>query len=122
MKYEGVPIDWCSQLYVGDIDIKFENVVVSQISHENKYEYLVVANEEPRSTSPSPRELQQVDQIKKKDEEEVPQQEPIFLKGSLKMSEMNIHEALSIPNDTKALVSNSCWKFYSLEDPSLKTF
>ena len=34
------------------------------------------------------------------------------------MSEMNIHEALSILHDTQALVSNSCWKFSSLEEPS----
>ena len=31
---------------------------------------------------------------------------------------MDIHEALSILHDTKALVSNSCWKISSLEDPS----
>ena len=31
---------------------------------------------------------------------------------------MDIHEALSILHDTKALVSNSCWKFSSLEEPS----
>ena len=47
-------------------------------------------NEEPRSTSPSPLELQEVDQIKKKEEEEVHSHEPSF-EGSLKMSEMNIH-------------------------------
>ena len=34
------------------------------------------------------------------------------------MSEMNIHEALIILNDTKALVSNYCWKASSLEEPS----
>ena len=34
------------------------------------------------------------------------------------MSEMDIHEALSILHDTKALVSNSCWKVSSFEDPS----
>ena len=34
------------------------------------------------------------------------------------MSEMDIHEALSILHDTKALVSNSCWKISSLEEPS----
>ena len=68
---EGVPTDGCSQIYVGDIDIIFENVVARKIYHENKYEYLVVTNEEPRSTSPSPLELQEVDQIKKKEEEEV---------------------------------------------------
>ena len=31
---------------------------------------------------------------------------------------MNIHEALSILNDTKSLVSNYCWKYSSLEDSS----
>ena len=34
------------------------------------------------------------------------------------MSEMNIYESLSIINETRALVSNFCWKFSSLEDPS----
>ena len=34
------------------------------------------------------------------------------------MSEGNIHESLRILNDTKALVSNSCWKVSSLEEPS----
>ena len=68
---EGVPTDGCSQLYVGDMEIIFENVFASQIYHEHKYEDLVAYNEEPRSTSPTPRELQEVDQIKKKEEEEV---------------------------------------------------
>ena len=65
---EGVPTDGCSQLYVSDIEIKFENFVASQISHEHKYECLLETNEEPRSTSPSPLELQEVNQIKKKEE------------------------------------------------------
>ena len=34
------------------------------------------------------------------------------------MSEMDIHEALSILHDTEALVSNYCWRATSLEDPS----
>ena len=34
------------------------------------------------------------------------------------MSEMDIQEALSILHDTQALVSNSCWKVSSLEEPS----
>ena len=108
LNFEGVPIDGYSQLYVGDIDIIFENFVAIQSSHKHEDEYLVTDNEKPRSTSPSPLELQEVDQIKKKEEEEVPQQEPIFLEGYLMISEMNIYEALSILNDTKSLVSNSC--------------
>ena len=75
---EGVPTDGCSQLYVGDIEIRFQNVATCQISNNHEDEYLVIDNEEPRSTSPSPLELQEVDQIKKKDEEEAPEQEPIF--------------------------------------------
>ena len=63
MKYEGVPNDGCSQLYVSDIEIRFENIVTIQISHEPKDEDLLAAKEEPRSTSPSPLELQGVDQI-----------------------------------------------------------
>ena len=63
---EGVPTGGFSQLYVGDIEIIFQNVVASQISHEHKDEDLVVANKEPRSTSTSPLELQEFDQIKKK--------------------------------------------------------
>ena len=30
---------------------------------------------------------------------------------------MDIHEALIILHDTKALMSNSCWKISSLEEP-----
>ena len=60
MNYEGVPIDGCSQLYVGDIEIRFENVVSLQISHEHKDEDLVAAEEETRPTSPSPLELHEV--------------------------------------------------------------
>ena len=36
LNYEGEPIDGCSQLYVGDIDIIFENVDASLISHNNE--------------------------------------------------------------------------------------
>ena len=41
LNYEGVPNDGCSQIYVGDIEIRFEKVVAIQISHEHKDEYLV---------------------------------------------------------------------------------
>ena len=44
--------------------------------------------------------------------------EPHFLEGSLKMNEKKIREALSIIHDTQALVSNSCWRATSLEEPS----
>ena len=71
---EGVTTDGCLQLYVDDIDITSKNVAAIQIYHEHKYEDLVAANEEPRLTSPSPLELQEVDQIKNKEEEEVSQQ------------------------------------------------
>ena len=57
-------------------------------------------NEEPRSTSPSPLELQEVDQIKKKKEEEVHSHEQSLIDGSLKMSERDIQEALRILHDT----------------------
>ena len=33
---EGVPINGCSQLYVGDIEIRFENVSARKIYHEHK--------------------------------------------------------------------------------------
>ena len=36
----------------------------------------------------------------------------------LKMNEKKIQEALIILNDTQALVSNSCWRDTSLEEPS----
>ena len=68
---EEVPNDGCTQIYVGDIEIKLENIASIQISHKHEDEYLVKTNEEPISTSPSPLELQEVDQIKKKEEEEV---------------------------------------------------
>ena len=45
-------------------------------------------------------------------------QEPNFLEGSLNMNENKIQEALIILNGTQALVSNSCWRATSLEDPS----
>ena len=45
-------------------------------------------------------------------------QEPQFLEGSLKMNEKKIQEALSILHDTQELVSNSCWRATSLEEPS----
>ena len=119
LNYEGVPNYGCSQLYVGDIEIKYENVDAIQISHENKYEDLLAENEEPRSTSPSPLGgLQGVDQIQNEEEEEVHSHGPSFIEGSLKMSERDIQESLSILHDTQALVSNSCWRATSLEEPS----
>ena len=42
---EGVPNGGCPQIYVGDIEIRFENVFSRQIYHENKVEYLEVASE-----------------------------------------------------------------------------
>ena len=38
LNYEGLPTDGCSHLYVGDIEINFESVSVSQIyvKHENE--------------------------------------------------------------------------------------
>ena len=109
--YEGEPTDGCSQFYVRDIDIRFGNVVASLISHKHEDEYIVTYNGEQISTSPLPLELQEVDQIKKKEEEEVHSHEPSFIEGSFKMSEMDIHEALSVLHDTKALVSNSSGRF-----------
>ena len=41
---EGVPTDGCSQLYVGDIVIIFDNFDAIQISHEHEDEYLVAGN------------------------------------------------------------------------------
>ena len=117
LNYEGIPIDGCSQLYVGDIDIRFESVNARQSYHEHEYEYLVVVNEEPISIFLSPLELQEVDQIKKKEEEKVCSHEPSFIEVFLKMSEMNIHEDLILLNGTKALVSNSCYNISSLEYP-----
>ena len=42
---EGVPTDGCLQLYVGDIEIRFENFVAIKSSHNHEYEYLVTDNE-----------------------------------------------------------------------------
>ena len=58
---EGVPTDGCSHLYVGDIEIRFENVFTRKISHKHEDEDLVTDKEEPRSAFPSPLELQEVD-------------------------------------------------------------
>ena len=41
LNYEGVPTDGCSQLYVGDIEIRFQNVAASQISSKLENKYLV---------------------------------------------------------------------------------
>ena len=90
MNYEGVPTDGFSHLYVGDIEINFKSVVVSQnyIKHEN--EDLVEVEEETISTSPSPLDLHEVGPRNKEEYEEVHLQEPHFLEGSLKMNENNI--------------------------------
>ena len=118
LNYEGVPTDGCSHLYVGDIDIAFESVSARQSSIKHENEYLVAVEEETISTSPSPLELHEVGPCKKEEDEEVHLQEPHFLEGSLNMNEKKIQEALSILHDTQALVSNSCWRATSLEEPS----
>ena len=48
LNYEGVPTDWCSLLYVGDIEINFESIVASQNSIKPENEYLVAVEEETR--------------------------------------------------------------------------
>ena len=75
-------------------------------------------NENPISTSPSPLELQEVGPSKMEEDEKVYSQEPHFIERSLKMNENKIQESLIILHDTKALVSNSCWRDTSLEEPS----
>ena len=90
LNYERVPTDGWSQLYDGSIEIRFQNVVASKISHEHKYEEIVVAHEEPSSTSPSPLELQELSPRKREEYEEVSFQETHFLEGSLNMNENNI--------------------------------
>ena len=45
LNYEGEPTDGCSQLHVGDIEIRFENFAARKIYHQHKDEDLVVANE-----------------------------------------------------------------------------
>ena len=118
MNFEGAPTDWFSQIYVGEIEIRLENIYAIQIYHKHEYEDLVSDKQELILSSPSPLQLQEVDQIKKKEEEEVQSHEPYLIEWYLNMMEMNIHEALSILHDTKSLVSNSCWKVSSLEEPS----
>ena len=111
---EGVPTDGCSQLYVGDIYIIFQNVAASHNSIKDENEYLVAVEEETRSTSPSPLELHEVGPSKKEEYGEVHLQEPHFVEGSLKMNEKKIQESLSILHDTQALASNSYWRATSL--------
>ena len=65
LNYEGVPIDGCSQLYVGDIDIRFQNVAAIQNSINNENEDAVAVEEEIRSTSPSPLEIHEFGTRKK---------------------------------------------------------
>ena len=51
LNYEGVPANGCSHLYVGDIDIIFQNVSASQNSIKHGNEDLVAVEEETRSSS-----------------------------------------------------------------------
>ena len=51
LNYEGLPTNGCSQIYVGDIDIRFQNVVARQNSIKHENEDLVAVEEETRSTS-----------------------------------------------------------------------
>ena len=81
LNYEGAPTDGCSQIYVGDIEIRFKNVAASQISSKHENEYLVAVKGETRSTSPSPLELHEVGPSKKEEDEEVHLQG--FIEGSL---------------------------------------
>ena len=41
LNYKGVPIDGCSQIYVGDIEIRFQNVSTIKISSKQENEDLV---------------------------------------------------------------------------------
>ena len=79
LNYEGVPTDGFSQLYVGDIEIRFKNVAASQNSIKDENEDLVAVEEETISTSPSPLELHEVGPRKKEEDEEVHLQEPHFI-------------------------------------------
>ena len=78
------PTDGCSQLYVGDIEIRFQNFVASQISSKHENEDHVAVEEETRTTSPWPLDLHEVGPSKKEEDEEVHFQEPHFLEGSLR--------------------------------------
>ena len=51
LNYEGVPTDGWSQIYVGGIDIRFQNVYASQNSIKHENEDLIAVDEETRSTS-----------------------------------------------------------------------
>ena len=65
MNYERVPTNGFSQIYVGDIEIRFESVAARKNSIKHENEYLVAVEEETRSTSPSPLELHEVGPSKK---------------------------------------------------------
>ena len=71
LNYEGLPTIGCSELYVGDIDIIFENFAAIQNSIKQENEDLVAVEEETRSTSPSPLEHHEVCPSKKEEYEEV---------------------------------------------------
>ena len=87
LNYEGVPNYGCSHLYVGDIEIIYQNFSTRKISSKHENEDLVVVEEETRSTSPSPLELHEIGPSKKEEDEEVRFQETHFLEGSLNMKE-----------------------------------
>ena len=70
----------CPFLYVGDIEIPLGETTASTSSHESeKDEYFAVEEEVPRSISPSPHELHEVDPML--EEEKAYFQEPSLLKG-----------------------------------------
>ena len=73
--------DGCSQIYVGDIEIIFQNVAASQISSKHENEDLVAVEEETRSTSPSPLELHELVQARRKKMRRFICKSLIFLKG-----------------------------------------
>ena len=71
LNYEGVPTNGCSQIYVGDIEIIFQNFAASQNSIKHEKEDLVAVEEETISTSPSPLELHEGGPSKKEEDAEI---------------------------------------------------
>ena len=81
LNYEGVPTDGCSQIYVGDIEIIFQNISTIQNSIKHENEDLVVVEEEARSTCHHHLSFMKLVQARRKKMRRFICKSLIFLKG-----------------------------------------
>ena len=106
--------DGFSFLYVGDIDISFDETTGSTSSHDlEKYEVFTIEERVPRSISHSPNEIPKVDPMLEEEKDSF--HWPSHFEGSLNTNDKKIQEALSTLQDTSALVSQLTWRDDSME-------